>query len=232
MGQEQTQQQTQQTQQSESTDSLLGKLSALLGGGRQQTTDDLDDGDGDGRRPVPYSRFQQVAAERRQLRQSLEQVGPQIEALKAQHKAELEGVKRQLADHAAQAELRRQEDVGFARAGLDEEGIETIRNAWRRQPEASRGKTAAEWWGQQVQLHKEAAGDSKKEGPKLHPTVAVLLPKVESQQPTARGQQQPTARGQQRVPSQGQQPPQGNNGRPPAGLSRKELMEWYKNKSS
>ena len=100
---------------------------------------------------------------------------------------DIAAIKKQLADYATSAEMRRVEDVGLTRSGLDEVGIQTMRSAWEREPKATRGESPVKWWEGQVAIAKEHAADPKKPAPALHPTVAVLLPKFEPSKDAGKG---------------------------------------------
>jgi len=104
--------------------------------------------------------------------------------METRHKAAIEEMRKAQAAYTVEAERRRAEDVAFARTGIDDAGIETIRLHWRRQPETEREKSAGEWWAKQVAAHLEHAADDKKPAPKLHATLSVLLPAVEKKQET------------------------------------------------
>lgn len=153
-------------------DAILGRLPRGSDGGGE------GEQEGAGK-PVPYHRFQEVNTKARAATEALTGFRTEIDGLKAAHAAEVAAIKKQLGEHATAQELRRQEDVAFARTGLDDVGIDTIRNTWRREPEATRGPSASKWWEGQVAIAREHAADPKKPAPALHPTVAVLLPKFE-----------------------------------------------------
>jgi hypothetical protein len=221
------QQQQQQPPAQGTVESLVSKLDQLLGRQPQGSGGDPDDGDDDGAPPqkVPYAKLQKAIERRRAAEQGLTDVKKLVEGLQQRHETEKAEIKKQLADYAAQAELRRQEDVGFAKLGLDDDSIEVIRAAWKRQPEDKRGKTATAWWGEQIKLHEEHTADEKKPAPQLHPSVAVLLPKVQKQQEQSKGGRTDT-----RLPPRGESR-SGQDG-PPQGVGYRQTREWYeKNRS-
>ena len=168
-------------------DALAAKVNEILGRLPRGSDGGGDGEGGDGGRPVPYHRFQEVNTKARAATEALTGIQAEIERLRAAHAAEVSGVKKQLADYATSAEMRRVEDVGLARSGLDEVGIQTMRSAWEREPKATRGESPVKWWEGQVAIAKEHAADPKKPAPALHPTVAVLLPKFEPPKDAGKG---------------------------------------------
>lgn len=161
-------------------DAILGRLSRESDGGGE------GEQEGAGK-PVPYHRFQEVNTKARAATEALTGFRTEIDGLKAAHAAEVAAIKKQLADYATSAEMRRVEDVGLTRSGLDEVGIQTMRSAWEREPKATRGESPVKWWEGQVAIAKEHAADPKKPAPALHPTVAVLLPKFEPSKDAGKG---------------------------------------------
>lgn len=114
--------------------------------------------------------------------------------------AEVEGVhKAALAKELGTVQARHAEDLALSDAGIrDGLGRAAVRAAWDATPKAERGEaaSAADWWGKVVSAHTAHAADPEKAAaPKVHPTLAAYLPKVEAAQPPAA-----SGRGQSRAP--------------------------------
>ncbi len=196
--------------------------------GQAQTpspSDDMgDDYEPSGReKPVPYYRFREVNQQARQAKEALAQVQAQVEQLQQAHQAQLETIRSDAAQQVAGLQSSHGENLTFARLGLDERGVKNIRDEYETLPKAERPKTAAEWWQSVVEAHKAHGADPENTQPvTLHPTVSVLLPKVEAPAPDggkARNGAPPPTPGHQRAR---------DPGIPPRGSGRAAVLEAIK----
>lgn len=104
--------------------------------------------------------------------------------------AEVEGVhKAAFAKELGAVQARHAEDLALSDAGIrDGLGRAAVRAAWEATPKAERGDSAsaADWWNKTTAAHRDHAADPEKvAAPKVHPTLAAYLPKVEAAQPAA-----------------------------------------------
>lgn len=170
--------------------SLLADIKAQLDKLTKRTAHD-DDGDGDydeDRAPskVPYSRFQRVAAERKALREALEEIRSQVEQMESDFGAEVERLtnaskeaeklyKQQVADEVAKLGRQHSEDLAMVDLGIkDPLGRKVARDAYSMLPEDGRPKSVVDYLNgikQQYAAHAEYMSQ-----PKADPAKAPALP--------------------------------------------------------
>lgn len=125
-------------------------------------------------------RIRQLTRQNRELRTSLEALGPQAETIVATRVREVQ--------EAAAKEVERitrthAEDMTLHEAGLtDPLGRRTLRQAWEGVAKAERGDSPVAWWAQQVEAHKAHVADPAKPAPAVPRPLTVYLPQVEAQQ--------------------------------------------------
>lgn len=135
----------------------------------RRNSDDGDDYEYSGRGRVPYDRFRQVVDARKGLEAELSELRAQVEQLQQGYKSQLDAIKSETADQMKQVAQRHQEDLRLVEHGIkDDLGRAALRQAWESQPKDQRGKSPAEWWGQQVE-----ALNKHRENPDEAPAVEV-----------------------------------------------------------
>ena len=113
-------------------------------------------------------------------------------------KANADKLREDAAGQVAGLAQRNAEDLTLVQHGVsDPLGRDTVRRAWEAQPKDARGKSAADWWAQQVNAHKAAAADPKLQAPEVPAPLRGYLPTVEA--PKAADQRN-DATGQPRSP--------------------------------
>ena len=138
--------------------------------------------------------------------------------------AEVEGVhKAALAKELGSVQARHAEDLALSDAGIrDGLGRAAVRAAWDATPKAERGDaaSAADWWSKTTAAHAAHAADPEKAAaPKVHPTLAAYLPKVEAApQPQTSRQIGGVARPQSGPQSVDANAQRGNNAQPWANV--------------
>ena len=113
-------------------------------------------------------------------------------------KADAAKIREDAAGQVAGLAQRNAEDLTLVQHGVaDPLGRDTVRRAWESQPKDARGKSAADWWAQQVAATKAAAADPKLQAPEVPAPLRGYLPAVEA--PKAAGTRS-DATGQPRSP--------------------------------
>lgn len=160
---------------------LTADLDEIRSSMRQTPRRDDDDDEPAPRGKGAEARIATLTAQRNQAEDALKRALANIDGLKAAHKTQLDEVKASAATQVGQAVARAREDLDLHRLGVaDEDGVEAVRSAWSRLPEASRPKTAKEWWAAQVESHKAHLADPEKvKAPEISRLLQVYLPRVE-----------------------------------------------------
>lgn len=170
-------------------DTIAAKLDRLLTGTSPASGDDDDTPAG---RAVPYDRFQRVNARRTEAERGLAALAEEIKAARAGHADEMKKAREGWALEVTRLQSRHAEDLGLA--DLDDIGRSTVRTAWAAQPEATRPKSALEWWRAVKAAHAAHHADPEKApAPEVHATVAALLPRP-TVTPAVQTRQQPAPR--------------------------------------
>lgn len=100
---------------------------------------------------VPYSRLAQVISERNALRSQIGEFESQVAQLQQGYASQLDALKAQAAEQVKTIAANHQQDLSLVEHGIrDPLGRQVVRQAWEQAPRDARGKSPAEWWGQQV----------------------------------------------------------------------------------
>jgi len=153
-------------------DALAARLARALSSVTSRTgADDYDADDYDAPRSgrVPYDRFAAKAREVKALRDELAGMAAQLEQVQTGYRSQLDEIKAQTADQLKTVAQRHAEDIRLVEHGIkDDLGRSALRQAWESQPKDARGKSPADWWGQQV-----AALEAHRADPEAAPAVEV-----------------------------------------------------------
>lgn len=102
-------------------------------------------------RSIPYERFAQVVRERNDLRDRFGAVETQVQELQTGYASQLDALKAQAAEEVKRIASSHQQDLSLVEHGIrDPLGRQVVRQAWEQAPKDLRGKSPAEWWGQQI----------------------------------------------------------------------------------
>jgi hypothetical protein len=156
---------------SDDPDTLAQRIARALESAtsRRGDADDLDDYDAPRGGRVPYDRFAAKAREARDLRAELEAIRAQVADLQTGYASQLEAIQTTTAEEVKTMAQRHAEDLRLVEHGIkDDLGRAALRQAWEAQPRDGRGKSPADWWGQQVQ-----ALEAHRADPEAAPAVEV-----------------------------------------------------------
>lgn len=200
-------------------DTLADKILSKIRGTRTRHEDDDDDLDaGATDRNTLRGRVSKLAAERRELLKTIEELGGQVDGLKsefqkraekleADHKAQVKRLHEETAAQVTAIAHNHAEDLELVDLGFkDPLGRNAVRDAWGRLPEPQRGASPIDWLRQQVAAAEARAAylaDPKADPakapapPALPRTVAAYLPepaKVETTKTETTTRRAPAAR--------------------------------------
>jgi len=166
-------------------DALVDRIKAALGAGARR--DDDDGGGGRGR--VPYDRFDQVRRERDEARRSLEELGGQVQGLRAQHASALDEVRENAASQFKALQLRHNEDLSLTESGFrDPLGRAALRGAYDALPKGERPSTMSEWWNGLLEARTAHASDGEAHAaPSIPATLQGYLPAAPAPPPEVNG---------------------------------------------
>jgi len=152
-------------------DALAARLARALSSVTSRASDDdyADDYDAPRSGRVPYDRFAAKAREVKALRDELAGMAAQLEQVQTGYRSQLDEIKAATADQLKTVAQRHAEDIKLVEHGIkDDLGRSALRQAWESQPKDARGKSPADWWGQQV-----AALEAHRADPEAAPAVEV-----------------------------------------------------------
>lgn len=144
------------------TEGLLKQIADALRG--RKPDDDQDDDQDNGRdRPVPYSRFQDQVRRRKDAESKLAVLAERVADLEKASQKELKKAREDLAAQVAALGQRHQDDLALVDAGLtDGLGRDVLRQHVASLPEASRPKSAPEYWRGILTEHAAHLADPEK----------------------------------------------------------------------
>jgi len=162
-------------------DGLAGKIAAAMGRFGGGSSGD-DDDHGHRPRSVPYGRLQREIDKRKALEGALQDLGGQVESLKATYEGKLGKVREDTAVELKRIQGGHAEDLALVDAGVtDPLGRRAVRSAWSELPKDGRGKSAAEWWKGIKGAHEAHTADPEKaEAPTVPRTLQTYLPTGEA----------------------------------------------------
>jgi len=151
-------------------DSLAERITrSITSAMSRRSGDEGDDYEYQGRGRVPYDRFRQQVDARKSLEAELTELRAQVEQLQTGYQSQLDQIKAETAEQMKTVAQRHQEDIRLVEHGIkDDLGRAALRQAWESQPKDARGKSPAEWWGQQVE-----ALEAHRANPEEAPAVEV-----------------------------------------------------------
>lgn len=160
---------------------LAAQFEEIRSGMRQRPRRGEDDEPTPRGRGDAEARIATLTAQRNAAEEKLEAALKAAESLRAAHKTQLDEVRTAAATQVGQAVARSREDLDLHRLGVsDEDGVEAIRSAWSRLPEAARPKTAKDWWGGVVDSQKAHLAEPEKvKAPEVSRLLQVYLPRAE-----------------------------------------------------
>lgn len=165
-------------------ETILRKLRAR----KPADEDDEDIDTGSRGRGNAESRIRRLVEERNAARKELQEMGAEVEALraagkqaaldlKAAHDKALADLREQASKEVQSLAARSQEDLAMVDAGLrDPVGREALRLAWNAAPKAERGDSPMQWWQTVVAQRDAHLADTTKPAPALPKALQGYLP--------------------------------------------------------
>jgi len=162
---------------------LAKKITASLRGAPRPSIDDEEEPTSRGGRSSE-SVIAMMKAELKALRAREAALAQDFADYQSAAKADTVKLREEAAVQVAELARRHAEDLTLTEHGVaDPLGRETVRRAWDAQPKDGRGKSPADWWGQQVAATKAAAADPKLQAPEVPTPLRGYLPLVEAPKP-------------------------------------------------
>lgn len=164
-------------------DALAKRITATLRGAPRPAVDDEEEPAGRGGRSSEGV-IATMKAELKALRAREAALAQDFADYQTAAKADTVKLREDAAGQVAALAQRHAEDLTLTQHGVaDPLGRETVRRAWDAQPKDGRGKSPADWWGQQVAATKAAAADPKLQAPEVPTPLRGYLPPVEAPKP-------------------------------------------------
>lgn len=161
-------------------EALAKKITASLRGAPRPAMDDEEEPASRGGRSSEGV-IATMKAELKALRAREAALAQDFADYQAAAKADAAKIREDAAGQVAGLAQRHAEDLTLTQHGVtDPLGRETVRRAWDAQPKDSRGKSPADWWGQQVAATKASAADPKLQAPEVPTPLRGYLPAVEA----------------------------------------------------